>query len=157
MCEYCGCQSLAAIDELTREHDTVVNLIGEVRGARRDGDVPRMAVLAREIDAVLVPHTAVEEGALFPAMAEEFPDQIAVLEAEHRRIEAVLAEAEEGVPADPAWPDRLIEVLALLREHILKEQDGVFPAALAVLDTEQWEMVDAVRSRVGGLTQAPNR
>ena len=32
MCEYCGCQSLAAIDELTREHDVVVNLIGEVVG-----------------------------------------------------------------------------------------------------------------------------
>ncbi|MFF4547699.1 hemerythrin domain-containing protein [Streptomyces sp. NPDC001435] len=157
MCEYCGCQSLAAIDELTREHETVVNLIGEVHDARRDGDLTRMVERARDIAAVLAPHTAVEEGALFPAMAEEFPGQIAVLEAEHRRIEAVLEEAEEEVPADPGWPDRLTEVLALLREHILKEQDGVFPAALSVLDTEQWEMVDAVRLRVGGLTRAPKR
>jgi hypothetical protein len=47
-----------------------------------------------------------------------------------------------------------MEMLALLREHILKEQDGVFPAALAFLDAEQWEAVEAIRARVGGLTAA---
>jgi len=39
--------------------------------------------------------------------------------------------------------------LALLREHILKQQDGVFPAALAALDPEQWERIEAVRTRLG--------
>lgn len=154
MCEYCGCQSLTAIDELTREHDTVVNLIGHVRDAHRDGRVTRMAELAREIAAVLGPHTQVEEGGLFPAMAAEFPEKIAALEAEHRRIEAVLAEADGPFLADPTWPERLLETLAQLREHILKEQDGVFPAALAVLDPEQWEAVEAVRARVGSLVPA---
>ncbi|MEU1571244.1 hemerythrin domain-containing protein [Streptomyces collinus] len=149
MCEYCGCQSLTAIDELTREHDTVVNLIGHVRDAHRDGRVTRMAELAREITAVLGPHTQVEEGGLFPAMAAEFPEKIAALETEHRRIEAVLAEADGPFLADPTWPERLIKTLGLLREHILKEQDGVFPAALAVLDPEQWDAVETVRARVG--------
>jgi hemerythrin-like domain-containing protein len=154
MCEYCGCQSLAAIATLTQEHDAVVNLIGDVRTARATGDVARMAETARRIAAVLVPHTEVEEGGLFPALAGDFPEQIAVLEAEHRRIEAVLGRAAEGTPTDPDWPDALIDALALLRDHILKEQDGVFPAALASLDAEQWEAVDAVRARVGSvLTQ----
>jgi hemerythrin-like domain-containing protein len=150
MCEYCGCQSLTTIDELTREHDAVVDLIGHVREAHRDGRVTRMAELAREIAAVLGPHTQVEEHGLFPALAAEFPEKIAVLEAEHRRIEAVLAEADGPFLADPTWPERLRETLDLLREHILKEQDGVFPAALAFLDPEQWEAVEAVRRRVGG-------
>lgn len=149
MCEYCGCQSLASIDELTREHDTVVNLMGDVRSARRDGDVPRMAEAARRIAAVLEPHTAVEEQGLFPALAGEFPDHMEALADEHRRVEAVLGEARSGTPADPGWPDRLAEALALLREHILKEQDGVFPAALAGLSTQEWEEVEAVRDRVG--------
>ncbi|MFI1169568.1 hemerythrin domain-containing protein [Streptomyces sp. NPDC020801] len=148
MCEYCGCQSLASIDELTREHETVVNLIGLVREAHRDGDVTRMAELAREITAVLGPHTEVEEHGLFPALVSDFPEKIAALEEEHRLIEAVLEEAGDSVPADPAWPGRLLEMLALLREHILKEQDGVFPAALAFLSTEQWEAVEAARARV---------
>ncbi|WP_327318803.1 hemerythrin domain-containing protein [Streptomyces sp. NBC_01235] len=156
MCEYCGCQSLASIDELTREHDEVVRLISHLRPARQDGDVARMARTAREITIVLGPHTQVEEHGLFPAMAVDFPEQIAALEAEHRRIEAVLAEAADGAtPSDPTWPDRLIEAMALLRDHILKEQDGVFPAALANLGTEEWEAVERVRAQAGGALSRP--
>ncbi len=43
-------------------------------------------------------------------------------------------------------------------EHILKEQDGVFPAALGVLDSEEWEGIEGIRARVGsGLTAHPVR
>lgn len=160
MCEYCGCQAIATIDELTREHDFVVDLIGDVRTADRAGDRPRMADLAREISVALQPHTQVEEHGLFPAMAGDFPEQIRELEEQHRQIEAVLAETDAlpagAAPADPAWPGRLLDVLAVLRGHILAEQDGVFPAALIGLSTEQWESVEAVRRRVGGIrTGAP--
>lgn len=109
MCEYCGCQALETIDELTQEHERIVNLISLLRDARRDGAVARMAELAREIAAVLGPHTQVEEHGLFPALAAEFPEQIAALEDEHRRIEAVLAEADGPYLTDPSWPDRLME------------------------------------------------
>ncbi|GGQ06667.1 hemerythrin domain-containing protein [Streptosporangium pseudovulgare] len=154
MCEYCGCQAVTTIGELTREHDLVVDLIGDARSAHTAGDTAAMTAIARRIADVLGPHTAVEEHGLFPAMAEEFPEQIAALEAEHRRIEAVLGEAADGTPADPGWPLRLLDTLNLLRAHILKEQDGVFPAALAGLSTEDWEAVEAVRARVGTLLQA---
>ncbi|MEU7876056.1 hemerythrin domain-containing protein [Dactylosporangium sp. NPDC049140] len=139
MCEYCGCQAIAAIDELTREHDLVVNLIGEVRAADRKGQ----KVLAREILTILGPHTAVEEQGLFPALAADFPEHVAALRSEHRRIEAVLQ--------NPGTPQELLDTLEMLRDHILKEQDGVFPAALAGLRNEDWELVDAVRARVGGI------
>jgi hemerythrin-like domain-containing protein len=156
VCEYCGCQAVETIDELTREHDEVVRLISLLRPAHRDGDLSRMTQTAREIARVLGPHTRVEEHGLFPAMAEDFPEQIAALEAEHRRIEAVLDEAADGAtPSDPAWPDRLMEAMAVLRDHILKEQDGVFPAALAILSTEQWEAVEAVRTEAGGTSSRP--
>ncbi|MFD8005352.1 hemerythrin domain-containing protein [Streptomyces mirabilis] len=156
MCEYCGCESLASIDELTREHDEVVRLISHLRPARQDGDMDRMAQIAREITIVLDPHTQVEEHGLFPAMAVDFPEQIAALEAEHRRIEAVLAEAADSTtPSDPTWPDRLIEAMGLLRDHILKEQDGIFPAALANLSTEEWEAVESVRAKAGGALSRP--
>ncbi|MET7986778.1 MULTISPECIES: hemerythrin domain-containing protein [unclassified Streptomyces] len=156
MCEYCGCQSLASIDELTREHDEVVRLISHLRPARREGGAARMADVAREIVTVLGPHTRVEEHGLFPALAADFPEQIAALEVEHRRIESVLAEAADGVtPADPSWPDRLMEAMGMLRDHILKEQDGVFPAALANLSTKDWEAVEAVRGEAGGALVRP--
>ncbi|MEV0570379.1 hemerythrin domain-containing protein [Dactylosporangium sp. NPDC050588] len=155
VCEYCGCQSLAAIDELTREHDTVVNLIGEVRAARAAADTGGMADLARRIAAVLGPHTEVEEQGLFPLLAGEFPDQVTALEAEHDAIEAVLGQAAAGTPTDPAWPDRFVRILDVLRDHILKEQDGVFPAALISLSGADWDAVDAVRARVGSPTASP--
>lgn len=154
MCEYCGCQALATIDELTREHDLVLRLLGEVRAAHAGADTARMAGLARQIAAVLGPHTEVEEHGLFPALAAGFPDHIAALRAEHRQVEAVLGEASAGYPADPAWPARLVAALAVLREHIFKEQDGVFPAALTTLSTAQWEAAEAVRARVGTLLPA---
>lgn len=151
MCEYCGCQSVRSVDELTKEHDLVVALISRVRTAHRNGDVREMAAVARRIVEVLGPHTEVEEAGLFPALAEEFPAQITALQAEHRQIAAVLEEAAAGAdgPGGSAWPDRLLPALEQLREHILKEQDGVFPAALAILTGQQWEEVEAVRSRVG--------
>jgi hemerythrin-like domain-containing protein len=148
VCEYCGCQQIATIAELTAEHDAVVTLVGKIRismpGQRRQDVVTS----CRQILAILGPHTVVEEEGLFPEMAVEFPDHIEVLRSEHREIEKVLTEAADGFPDDPTWPDRLEGVLFLLREHILKEQDGVFPAALVGLDTDQWERVEAVRAQV---------
>ena len=155
MCEHCGCQALAPISELTREHDLVLSLDYEIRMARHEGDGPRMVELASRIAAVLGPHTEVEEHGLFPVLAADFPDQIAILEAEHQQIAAVLGEASAGLPEDPAWPDRLTAALALLRAHIHKEQDGVFPTALASLGPADWEAMEEVRARVGSLLPSP--
>ncbi len=126
----------------------MVNLIGDVRAAHAAADTGRLAGLARQITAILRPHTEVEERGLFPALTADFPDHVAALRDEHRRVEAVLAEAATGVPIDPAWPQRLLTTLDMLRDHILKEQDGVFPAALTTLCTADWEAVDAVRASV---------
>jgi len=147
VCDYCGCQDLDAIAELTAEHDVVVTLSGQVRRALLSGDLDLAADGARAVLAVLGPHTAVEEGALFPAMVEDFGDHVAGLVDEHRRIERVLAESAERTPSDPFWPRRLEQTLVMLREHIIKEQDGVFPAALATLSAAQWDQVDAARAR----------
>jgi Hemerythrin HHE cation binding domain len=150
MCEYCGCQELPVIGELTREHERVLNLITGVRAARDSGDLPGMAAAARQVAAVLGPHTMVEEQSLFPALAADFPAQIAALEAEHRQIDAVLREAAGGLPADPGWPARLGEAMAVLRGHIFAEQDGVFPAALASLSAADWDAAEAARARSTG-------
>jgi hemerythrin-like domain-containing protein len=155
MCEYCGCQEVTAIGELTREHDQVVAMISEVRAAGASGDTAGLARLARRITAVLGPHTAVEEQGLFPLLRDDFPEQVAELQAEHRRIEAVLGAAAHGTPRDPAWPGELLAAVRELREHILKEQDGVFPAALTGLSGADWDAVDAVRARVGTAVPEP--
>lgn len=149
MCDYCGCQAVPAISLLTKEHDHVADLISQVRAAHERADVTAMAELARQIAATLGPHTAVEEEGLFPILAGEFPDQIERLTGEHRQFGRVLDEAAGTVPTDPTWPARLMAALWQLREHILDEQDDVFPTALSRLAPADWDTVDAVRDRVG--------
>jgi len=148
MCEYCGCQQITTIAELTREHDAAVELVGQIQTALRGQHLEDVATRCQQILDILAPHTVVEEEGLFPEMAFEFPDHIAALRSEHREIEKVLGEAADGLPDDPTLPDRLLAVLNMLREHILKEQDGVFPAALAALDSDQWESIEALRAQV---------
>lgn len=149
MCDYCGCQAVTPISDLTSEHDTVVWMSAATRTALRDGDLDGAAALCRSIVSVLRPHTRVEEDALFPAMADEFPEQLDRLRAEHRAVEAPLREAIDATPSDPGWPQRVEEALYLLREHILKEENDVFPAALATLGPDAWDRLEAVRAAVG--------
>jgi len=148
MCEYCGCQEIVTIAELYREHDDVVAIISRIPSDLASARLGAVRESCRQILAILAAHTVVEEEGLFPELADEFPVHIAALRCEHREIEKVLGEAAEALPEDPTWPDRLVAALYLLREHILKEQDGVFPAALIALDGDQWERVEAVRAQV---------
>lgn len=155
MCEYCGCRSIAAIDELTREHDLAREHIHAARQAIASTDRSAAVRQARLLLDVLGPHIAVEEDALFPAMAAEHPAHIDLLHREHDLVHAAL----EGVALDEAgggdWPVRLTGALDVLREHILKEQDGLFPAALSSLDISDWERVEQVRARVGSVLVPP--
>jgi hemerythrin-like domain-containing protein len=148
MCEYCGCQQISAIAELTREHDGVVAIIAQIQTSLAGQRLEDVAESCQQILAILAAHTVVEEEGLFPEMTSQFPDHIDVLRSEHREIEKVLGEATDAIPDDPTWPERLLGALFLLREHILKEQDGVFPAALVALDPDQWERIEAVRAQV---------
>lgn len=148
MCEYCGCQNNEVIAELTDEHDRLRELSRALRTAAHDGDLRAARELARSALVVLGPHTQVEESALFPAMAREFPDQIAHLLGEHRDIHAALAELDSDA-IDPDWPARLLPALDQLFDHIFKEQDGVFPAAVAILDPGDWDAMAAARHAAG--------
>ena len=149
MCEYCGCQSLDAVAELTREHDAVLGHVRTAREAARTGDADAAAQVCTVLLHLLGPHTAVEELALFPAMAREYPEHIDGLRAEHASVEEALREVAFAGPAVPGWPARLIGALEVLRAHVRKEQDGLFPAALTTLTVEDWQEVEAVRLQVG--------
>ena len=88
---------------------------------------------------LLRPHTQIEEQALFPAMAGEFAEHIASLLGDHHRIEHTLAVIADPADARARWAPDLNEALAELFTHILREQDGLFPATLSVLTPADWE------------------
>jgi hemerythrin-like domain-containing protein len=149
MCEYCGCQAVTAIDLLTREHDRALDHVRAAEQAARREDPASAQDACRQLAAVLEPHTAVEEQSLFPALEADFADQMELLRHEHRLVASVLDEVAGDGPLSSGWQVRVKGAMSLLRRHILKEQDGVFPAALATLTVAEWERVDQARTAVG--------
>ena len=148
MCEYCGCQDVPAIAELTREHDELRAVAREAEAAARAGDHPAAARTATRLLGLLRPHTEIEERALFPAMAGEFAEHVASLESDHRRLEDTLTAVAAAGPGDAAWAPALHAAVRELFTHILREQDGLFPASLSVLRPDDWDRLDAVRAEV---------
>lgn len=148
MCEYCNCQAIPAIATLTEEHDDALDHIRAATAAIHSGDARQLQDSCSQLAALLGPHTAVEEQALFPAMRVDFPDQMRDLYRDHEVIDCALAEATSAGDRSAGWEQRLEAALRRLREHIHKEQDGVFPAALSTLTTAQWEQLEQVRERV---------
>ena len=144
VCEYCGCQQVPAIARLTVEHDEIRAVARELSKAASTGDDLAVCAIARQLLGLLEPHVAIEERGLFPAMATEFAEHVASLEADHEHLQAMLGEVADGTA--PAL--RVGAALAALFDHILREQDGLFPAALSVLTPNQWDALDQVRAEV---------
>jgi hemerythrin-like domain-containing protein len=112
---------------LTREHDQLRDLGRDLVIAATRGDADAARVSARAMLAVLEIHIRVEEQALFPGSPE------------------------------PRWPERARGVVSELFEHILKEQDGVFPAALSVVTPDEWDTMREVRESSGSKKTAGGR
>lgn len=108
-------------------------------------------------------HHAKEEAALFPAMVKAgVPSEggpIAVMLEEHERGRALVRAMEAGDAAARSAKAR--EYIALLREHIDKENGVLFPMADAVLDdraqgalAREFEAVEAEQGRDASIPHA---
>jgi len=108
-------------------------------------------------------HHAKEETSLFPAMVKagvpSVGGPIEVMLEEHQRGRALVRAMEAGEPAARAAKAR--EYVALLREHIEKENGVLFPLADAVLDdraqaalTREFEGVEAEQGREASIPHA---
>ena len=122
---------------LNAEHDAVVNSTYALQIAHRDGDIEAARVAGRRLGALLHPHTRREQDGLFAEMRKDelFAAHIDSLCAEHDELDVLLVTIENGEL------ERIPEMLTLLNDHIDREENGLFPAALAYLDNEQWDIV----------------
>ncbi|HWP39094.1 MAG TPA: hemerythrin domain-containing protein [Gemmatimonadales bacterium] len=82
-------------------------------------------------------HNEAEEDALFDLMGEDAPTALFVDEHQLlRRLEADLARAIEADDAAQRVPPVAQEIVALLRGHIQRENEVLFPMARALLGSE---------------------
>ncbi|MFI8977372.1 hemerythrin domain-containing protein [Nocardia asteroides] len=137
VCQYCGCRDIPLIKEFIAEHESIVNLAGQVRGALDRGDIAGAREQLRRLQDTLREHWAGEEQGLFTVMRDE-PEcagYVDALECEHREMAAVVAAADLTTVAGR---ELVLASLAALRPHIEKEEDGLFPMSLTTLSGEQW-------------------
>lgn len=138
------------------EHEDLVNFTGDLYRARDSGDPAAVAKALERLDALLHPHTHAEERGLFTVLrrSPEFHEHVDGLCAEHAGLGAMADEIRRG---DFEVID---EFIAALRDHMDKEDNGLFPAAAIELEGPDWEEVVALTesdpSRGATATSSPS-
>jgi hypothetical protein len=140
MCTYCGCRAITVIARLTAEHEAIVNATGVLVRAAADADTASAQQTGRVLGALLHPHTVGEETGLFTALRAdpEFTEHVESLCAEHREIDALLDRVVDGDLGAVTGLEHL------LRRHIDREENGVFPAAAIALDGDTWDRLESL-------------
>ena len=133
MCSYCGCDSIEVIGRFMAEHVEIINANGELRAAVHSGDATAVDSARAVVADLLWPHTVAEETGLFQVMArdEVYASHIATLCGEHASLATHLAAITPGDRAGMTLFENE------LRDHIDKEDNGLFPAAAIALDGQQ--------------------
>ncbi|MGH8828837.1 MAG: hemerythrin domain-containing protein [Jiangellaceae bacterium] len=137
MCSYCGCRSISVIAQFSAEHDDIVNATGALRRAADEGATALARQRVIDLFAILDPHTDAEERGLFHELRQdaEFTEYVDALCLEHHDLHARLRAIADGDFAAIGKFEHLI------RHHIDREDNGLFPAAAVALDGPAWERV----------------
>ena len=125
------------IGRFSDEHVEIINAVGELRRSVAKGDVAAARTAIDVLRQLLDPHTLSEERSLFAELRDdpEFTEHVDLLCAEHRDIDSALDVAAGGDLSG------VVDLENLLRRHIDKEENGLFPAAAIALDGPAWERV----------------
>ena len=145
MCSYCGCENIEVVGRFMREHTEIINASGVLRAACDAGSQDAIAAAAAEVARLFAPHSAAGEAGIFPVMAEdpEFTDYVTRLCSEHEQLNAHLAAIVAA--ADDANRHAAYEEFEhLLRGHIDREDNSLFPAAAVAFAGPEWERVAAL-------------
>ena len=120
------------------EHERVINHGGSVVRALDSGDRDVARTELAAMAAELQTHWRGEENGLFAVMGSDdlIAGHITPLIAEHRDLAALLASVDLDLSTDR---DRFKAAFGHLYDHVAKEEDGLFPAALTTLDGDQWD------------------
>jgi hemerythrin superfamily protein len=151
MCQYCGCRDIETVGLLTEDHVEIQNHCGDTRRAVEAGDFKKAAQLARKLKAIFAIHNAVEEQALYLSIGrnEEFADKTGDLFDEHDEldelIDDIIRHDDDGTLDQVDWK-RVLDAYDVLYEHIIAEENGLFPAAAIMFDPADWERCERMRA-----------
>lgn len=135
MCSYCGCRALTEIADLTAQHESLINATGPLRKAAAAQDQDAIKIHIASLVAILDPHTSQEELGVFAELKKraEFTEHVNTLCAEHDYLHSLFARVAAGEM------DLAETAIAALRDHIEKEENGLFPAAAVEIEGPLWQ------------------
>lgn len=148
MCDYCGCRLQPEIEELSQEHERLLDLGYRLRRLARDHSHAEVLDLVDgEFAHLLDHHTDKEERGLFAELRSnhEAAERIDALVDEHHDIATHLAEVRAG---GDGWREALTRLVAELDRHIMDEEVDLFPYSLYELREAQWDRVAEVHAAV---------
>jgi hypothetical protein len=125
------------------QHEVISAIGDHIRRCLKDRDEWGARTRLDDLLAILRPHVEWEEAGLFARMSAQgdFVEHVAALEAEHASLYAQVDAATAAVE----WEPVVLEMLTELDEHIYRENFGLFPGAISVLDAEDWDAIEAAR------------
>lgn len=147
MCDYCGCRQNPQIAALSDDHVRFLELVAALEQAVADLDADAgRAVMARLRDQLHV-HDGREERGIFTELRAVVGDDgyVGAFERDHVELHGLLAST-----GDDAWRDAARGAIELLRDHILREESDLFPAAYQMLAPAQWAAVERAMNDPNG-------
>jgi len=138
VCHYCGCREMPLLRDYIAEHERATNLGGDAVRAMDRGEHEHARELLAAMGVELRSHWQGEENGIFAVMGrvELYAEHISPLVREHRELEHLLQTVDLTHASDR---DRVAKAVFDLREHIAKEEDGLFPASLTALSGAEWD------------------
>lgn len=144
------------IEVLTADHRRIQRLVDRIRCSPPGGG--RRKTLVEELGTRLVRHFAVEREYLCPALRRYLPDGGTHAEgrlAEYREIEALLILLEAREPDDERFGDLLVSVVARVTEHVVVEEQLLFPRLQGVCPADVLQELES--KACGAEPSAPTR
>ncbi|MDO8506717.1 MAG: hemerythrin domain-containing protein [Candidatus Limnocylindria bacterium] len=133
------------IDRFSSEHDVFLGQLEAIEGlTRNDTAVDEIVAALRILAAPLLIHAENEEAALFPDLEPSMGvggGPLAILTEEHVTIHGQIDRLTGG-PTRGELTQVLEAFASLLRAHITKEEEILFPAAAQILGDERLARLD---------------
>jgi iron-sulfur cluster repair protein YtfE (RIC family) len=129
-------------DYMQRDHQRLDEILADVVCMVDDGELERADYNFGDFDKGMARHIRMEEGALFPAFEARSPagaHPVAVMQREHRLIEAALGEMRVALACGKAaaFRDAHARLVEVLRAHNVKEERILYPAIDRALGAEE--------------------
>jgi hemerythrin-like domain-containing protein len=132
-----------AIQLLTKDHDTVRELLEQLSKTTSRGAAKREQLYQRIAQEVRV-HSQIEEEIFYPAYheaAETQEEEKLFYEAaeEHALVAGVMAELDQGDPSSDVYAAKCKVLKDLIKHHADEEEDEMFPKARKLLGKARLE------------------